>query len=158
VDVVGLWTTVRAWRTRRLWAVTWLVLARRQGRLRCRRSWARLDRTGFDQCRVGRVTGLRRRRSGVSAGQVVRQASVAAGVGGAGWLRAGRQSSSPRSELPHHGPDSPPSRSPKRSRKARPSRASTSSRRTRLCSRSGLTSRASTLPSGYGSRRSNTSR
>jgi hemoglobin-like flavoprotein len=53
-------------------------------------------------------------------------------------------SSSPRSELPHHGPDSPLSGSPRKSRKARRSPASTSSRRTRSCSRCDHTSLDST--------------
>jgi hypothetical protein len=87
VDVEGLWTTVRAWRTRRLWG----------GHL-ARQVWrgdrgvysagdlgqGQTGREGTEYTSisgsVGPVTCLRRRRSGVSAGQMARQASVAAGV------------------------------------------------------------------------------
>jgi hypothetical protein len=82
---------VRAWRTRRLWDGTGLGSCRGDrgvysaGDL----GQGQTGREGTEHTRisgsVGPVTCLRRRRSGVSAGQMARQASVAAGVGrGAG--------------------------------------------------------------------------
>jgi hypothetical protein len=60
VDVEGLWTTVRAWRTRRLWGghLARQVWRGDRGVYRAGRSWARPDGTGGN--RVYKYLGLGR--------------------------------------------------------------------------------------------------